>query len=181
VVSGEWWERTKTLKLRQCHPPAIESAHGERGRRMEKNPQGRRMDPPWKPGTRMRPALDPLPFVPGSIVPGWARIPKIKVNKFCQKEFSGVTGPFLKRPEKPRKIPGVSNRAGVKRAAFLEKTSTFFGVGQGSFFGEGFRVKNWVKTQKAGAKAPVSCVLGEKGPVLRGKYTRQDSNLRPAV
>jgi hypothetical protein len=62
--------------------------------------------------------LEPLSFVPGSIVPGRVRIPKIKLHKFCQNDFSGVAGLFLKRPEKPRKFaPLAKKRRGAGRFA----------------------------------------------------------------
>ena len=57
----------------------------------------------------MRPALDPLPFVPGPILPGWVRITKINSGKkvpfdfsVVADDFSVVTSPFF-TPQKNQK------------------------------------------------------------------------------
>jgi hypothetical protein len=50
----------------------------------------------------MRSALNPLPFVPSPILPGYVRIPKINLRKFWQNDFSVVGGPFFK-PQKKQK------------------------------------------------------------------------------
>jgi hypothetical protein len=97
---------------------AAERAHGQRGRKRKKI----RGVVEWTlRGSREREcgrALDPLPFVPGSIVPDRGRFPKIKMRKFCQNDFSGVAGLFLKRPEKPRKFaPLEKKRRGTGRFA----------------------------------------------------------------
>ena len=44
--------------------------------------------------------LEPLPFVPDSILPGDCRFPKINLHKFCQNDFSVVAGPFFYAAEK---------------------------------------------------------------------------------
>jgi hypothetical protein len=38
---------------------------------------------------------EPLPFVPGCILPGYFRFPKINLHKFCQNDFSVVPPPLF--------------------------------------------------------------------------------------
>jgi hypothetical protein len=48
--------------------------------------------------------LEPLPFVPGSILPGLGQFPKINLHKFWQNDFSVVPAPFF-TPQKNQKNP----------------------------------------------------------------------------
>jgi hypothetical protein len=66
------------------------------------NPIGRRLVRPWQKGTRMRSALNPLPFVPTPILPGYVRIPNINMRKIWQNDFSVVGRPFF-TPQKKQK------------------------------------------------------------------------------
>jgi hypothetical protein len=71
---------------------------------------------------------EPLPFVPGSILPGDFRFPKINLHKFCQNDFSVVVPPFF-TPQKKQKNGlhhrKIGSRRGEGFASRIEQASKF--------------------------------------------------------
>jgi hypothetical protein len=56
--------------------------------------------------------LEPLSFVPGSIIRGDIRTPKINMRKIWQNDFSGVGGPFFTPQKKQKNAERRVRRAG---------------------------------------------------------------------